>query len=396
MSDHAKLSPSAAHGWMLCSARIEAEKGFPEESSPFADEGTAAHLVRAECLRDGKEPLDYLGDIVQGGTRWFLQTRARLLPLYAGIDRLDYLIGSIRRLREHDPRHCLIEERLYFSDRFLTDVWGTLDFGAFLERDGEITVSDLKFGMGHAVYPEHNEQQLIYAALFVDSLTRAERRRIRSIRIIIDQPRIARAGGEWVIDLAFLERWIDTKLYPAVERIKSKQLKFTPGAQQCFWCKAKRQCEAYQDFNVQKLGIQFSDERAPLSLPGLQGMSAERKADIVLHKSMLIDFLSGLEASVKADALRGDPTPGLKVVDGPHGKRVWIDEEKARRALEPHLGDKAVVTKTISPAKAEEHLPRHIWKQLSSLARRGESSPILVPESDPKPRIPPITFKDER
>ena len=54
---HADLSPSAAHRWMLCPASVP----FQKQSSEYAAEGTAVHEIIERCLKDGAEPIDFIG-----------------------------------------------------------------------------------------------------------------------------------------------------------------------------------------------------------------------------------------------------------------------------------------------------------------------------------------------
>ena len=395
--DHAPLAPSAAHRWLHCHASVEAEKGFPDRSSREADEGSAMHEVRARCLRLGRDPMDYEGWVFFGGTRrGTLANVARLRKLEPGIDRIRELCGD-EPMAVSDPRYVAIEETLHFEDRALADVYGTLDFGAYF--DSGAALSDLKFGAGTPVYAENNEQQLIYADLFLDRLTKAERKRIDRIRIVIDQPRISGAGGEWVIEPDYLVRWRDTVLHPAVAAIQSRgPKKYAPGIKTCQWCKAKRACVAYQDFNLETLGVKFEDERdgKTFNTAGIAEMSIERRAYLAKHKGMLEKFLDGVAESVLEDCLSGAPVPLMKSILGNQGDRVWIDETAARKALEPHLGEKATVTKTISPTVAADLLPRKVMEGFKDLIKRNPAKPKLTTLDDKKPAYVPVKMDDER
>ena len=395
--DHAPLAPSAAHRWLHCHASIEAEKGFPDRSSREADEGSAMHEVRARCLKLGRDPMNYEGWVFFGGTRRAtLANAARLRKLEPGIDRIRELCGD-EPMAVSDPRYVAIEETLRFEDRALADVYGTLDFGS--SSTVGVVISDLKFGAGTPVYAENNEQQLIYADLFLDRLTKAERKRIDRIRIVIDQPRIAGAGGEWVIEPDYLVRWRDEVLHPAVAAVQSRgPKKYAPGIKTCQWCKAKRACVAYQDFNLETLGVKFEDERdgKTFDIDGIAEMSIERRAYLAKHKGMLEKFLDGVAESVLEDCLSGAPVPLMKSILGNQGDRVWIDETAARKALEPHLGEKATVTKTISPTVAADLLPRKVMEGFKDLIKRNPAKPKLTTLDDKKPAYVPVKMDDER
>ena len=48
---HARLSPSAAHRWLHCTAAPRREEAYPDAGSDFAKEGTLAHAYAARALK---------------------------------------------------------------------------------------------------------------------------------------------------------------------------------------------------------------------------------------------------------------------------------------------------------------------------------------------------------
>lgn len=59
--EHSKFSPSSASIWMTCAGSQALSEGLPEESSFYADEGTAAHSLAETAMQEGKNCVDYLG-----------------------------------------------------------------------------------------------------------------------------------------------------------------------------------------------------------------------------------------------------------------------------------------------------------------------------------------------
>src|SRR5574343_1107723 len=58
---HHPYSASGAEGWLNCAGKRAMEQGIPDSYSPYADEGSAAHFLGAECLAFGQNPIDFMG-----------------------------------------------------------------------------------------------------------------------------------------------------------------------------------------------------------------------------------------------------------------------------------------------------------------------------------------------
>ena len=65
---HALLSPSSAARWMRCPASVVVTRDMPEDSSPYAIEGTCAHRL-AELLLNGADgfPADEAAKVIAAG-----------------------------------------------------------------------------------------------------------------------------------------------------------------------------------------------------------------------------------------------------------------------------------------------------------------------------------------
>lgn len=82
MAWHARLGASSTKQWLTCpgsAAYVQHYKIPQRESWTAANEGTAAHLLVELCLRDGHEPADYIGRLIEivDGDGKLLHSRAK-------------------------------------------------------------------------------------------------------------------------------------------------------------------------------------------------------------------------------------------------------------------------------------------------------------------------------
>jgi hypothetical protein len=140
---HAPLAPSAAHRWMACPGSVMAERlAPPSPISSFAEEGTEAHRIFAECLLASRPVASLTRDPV------LIDPLRHALFLAA-----DVIAG----------RPFLVEQRLEPLSG-MSKIWGTADVLIFDQHGRVAAIIDLKFGAGIAV--EANAIQLqIYALL---------------------------------------------------------------------------------------------------------------------------------------------------------------------------------------------------------------------------------------
>ena len=82
--------------------------------------------------------------------------------------------------------------------------FGTAD--AIILAEDQITIVDLKYGLGVKVYAENNEQLMLYALGAVQKYS--EGRSIKSVRMIIVQPRLSHIS-DWTISIDDLNHFAD-------------------------------------------------------------------------------------------------------------------------------------------------------------------------------------------
>ncbi len=213
MGKHAILSPSGAHRWMNCPGAPAMEQGQPDPGGAYADEGTAAHFLASECLNNNCDPVQYLNrKIVVGadaetdtdGAQWAGDEET-------GFDqRQEYevdgdLISNVRtycnNVRQYADGNVLMVEFALPIGHLTGEegATGTGDVVIVADDGDELQLHDLKYGHRH-VSPEQNEQLMLYGlgALEAVNLVGYEPKRVR---LVIHQPRVFDAPGEWSLTL---------------------------------------------------------------------------------------------------------------------------------------------------------------------------------------------------
>lgn len=369
---------------MNCPGSVNAQAGLPDETSFFAAEGTAFHEVAAHCLEYGLSPYDFVGRTIPADGYEFEFTREWADFMQPGLDRVYELASG--------PNVVLIAERRVDLGPWLgKGNFGTADVIIIDLDRWQVTVFDWKFGQGKAVYPEWNVQIIAYllgawrdhgAKLFPD----ADDRDITA-RMIIYQPRIPDAGGEWEAQLSDLLSYVRNEVRPKAIATLDPDAPRVPGEKQCFFCKAKPDCRALAAANLEKAQLKFSDldEYRP-ALPDVASLTPEERSAIHLHSDLFKSWLDAVSESLRIDATHGRPTPFLKLVNGRLGSRYWYDEEVAAKRLTARLGERAYEKKLLSPAQAEKLLREDEFATVTK-GNVGQSpaKPSLVPEHDKRP-----------
>lgn len=387
---HAKLSPSSAHRWMQCPASVALESDFPNTSSAFADEGTAAHELAAMCLQEAKPAEYYRGhEIAVGDTTYTVDDEM--------IENVQRYLDIVSDLRGEDGV-LSVEVRMFIGDLTGEDnAFGTSD--AVICRDGELVVADLKYGKGVKVDADGNHQLKIYA------LAAAKRFGIihpfSSVRLAIIQPRIGHVS-ECQLSMAELETFAD-EVHSSAEVAKAchnwYQDKhsvpvryFTPGEKQCRFCKAKGACQALAEHNLRNVLSNFKsvEEVDSDDLREIEPLNADQLGALLSHAETIEGWVKALREHCSAELNAGRNVTGFKLVAGRKGNRKWNDESTAADELGVLLSSEDIYEhKLISPATAEKMLKKHNMgaDAISGLVHQPEGKPVVVPESDKRQPI---------
>ena len=148
---HAILSASSSKRWLNCTPSARLEQNFPNESSVYAEEGTAAHALGEYKLRK------YLHERVKRPTSEYEDEEMEAnTDIYA-----EFIISTVERIKETCPHPLvMVEERLDYS-YLVPSGFGTGD--CVIIADGTLYVMDYKNGKGVFVNCDHNPQMMLYA-----------------------------------------------------------------------------------------------------------------------------------------------------------------------------------------------------------------------------------------
>lgn len=381
MSQHALLSPSSAARWSRCPGSVSMTKGMPDDSSVFADDGTATHELAAWCLTDGTDAVAYLGRLIKVNGADYVVDEDRAARAQMYVDYVRSLDGEI-----------LPERRLFIGA--ITgepEAYGTSD--AVVMCPNELVIVDLKDGRGVQVDAENNEQLAIYCQAALDAYDVIGYDRVR---MVIVQPKLNHIS-EWSISVAGLAEFI-APISATGKRIMSDDLdamELIPGEKQCRWCKAKANCPALADSVQRTIGETFADlvaqteEHGPLAIP------ISTPEEVLVEKLNAVDLIEDWCRAVRAEAERrlfdGQALPGWKVVAGKKGARAWKDKQVAEIALAA-IGNLAYEKSLISPTTAEKlakakKITPEFWETLQDLITQADGKPTVAPESDKRQAI---------
>jgi len=210
MSQHATLSPSGAHRWLHCPGSVALEAGYPDDSSEFADEGTAAHFLAEQCLLQRANASEFIDmeialwadpETETSGVNFAVSLLGKKgLTISNSFTVGDDMAGHVQKYVDYVRAiggELMVEQRL--SIEHLTGepgAKGTAD--AVIVLGDEIIIVDLKYGRGVKVSAEKNEQLAIYALAALREFEFLGD--FKRVRLVINQPRLDHVS-EWDLQI---------------------------------------------------------------------------------------------------------------------------------------------------------------------------------------------------
>ena len=372
---HAKLSPSAAHRWLHCTAAPSLEAGIPDPGSPYAAEGTLAHSIAELKLR--KALIEPMGPKKFAGKLKKLQEDPAYDPemLTHADAYVDYIKSLVHRF-ESKP-YVAAETRLDLTS-VAPGCFGTAD--CLVIGNGELHVVDFKYGKGLQVEAVENPQLRLYGigAVLANSLFYD----IKTVHLHIFQPRLDHVSTETVPREQLLD-WGVFQVAP-----KAKEAYDGPGEHHagdwCQFCRAKGQCRAQAK--------QLLDTIRPYRDNDPLLLSNHDYAELLPQLTPLKSWIAQIEDAALHRLLTGEDIAGYKLVEG-RSVRTFSDQDAAFDAIVAAGYDRDLLyeRKPLTLSGTEKLIGKTKFAEIAGpYIQKPAGAPTVVPISDKRP---PYTVK---
>lgn len=376
MAKHALLSASGAHRWLECTPSAQLELQFPQSTSEYAEEGTAAHELCELTARY------WLGEISEAEYENQRDELAKDKYYNAEMqecanDYAKFVAEKTAAVRETcEDAFTALEVRVDFS-KYVKDGFGTGD--CIIVSDNVLEIIDFKYGKGVRVEAAGNPQMKLYAlGAYLEYNTLFD---IDSVRMTIFQPRLSGVQSSDEITVKELLEWAEKYVKPRAKLAYKGEGEFAPSEEVCKFCRAKAQCKARADKN-----LKLFDEAPDVLL-----LTPEDAGKILEQAGDIQSWLADLESLVSSTLLAGQPVEGWKMVEGRSNRR-FADELKVVAAMKSAGYDESLLyeRKLITLTQMEKDFGKKaVAETLGELIVKPQGKPTLAPAKDKRPEFRP-------
>ena len=377
MTAHAKFGASNAKRRMNCPGSLTAEAPFPDESSPYAELGTAAHELGEFCLVNGHEDaFAFIGEEHNGHK--VDDNMARAVQVY---------IDHIRATALLEPSLCRYEKR-FSLDKLdpPMPMFGTADCIIYGKESGTLYVLDYKHGQGVAVEVEDNAQLKYYALGAI--LEIGDKAPVNKVITVVIQPRAMHADGP-VRQYSYSR---DEIMDFGTELIDAAHESLKPDAPRlagdhCKFCKAAGTCSALRNDALAVAQDEFG------AVKDLNDLTPAEVADYLEKVPLIEEWIKSLRRHANYILESGNALPGYKLVEKRPTRRWRVENEFVAWATEEGLDDDDIYEKKLkSPSQIERIVGK---KNLpTSLVMAVSTGTSMVADTDNRPSVAILAADD--
>ena len=344
---HAKYSPSAAHRWMACPGSLKRTQALPNLDSTYAMEGTLAHTLLDWCLVNSEAPAKLLGQAM-AEVDPASNVAAEDQPLIIDQDMVDAVTVTLEYI---ETKWNELTNPTLFSEtlvKIADDCEGTADVILMSLEDHYLEVIDFKYGKGHAVEIQDNEQLLTYAVgavNMVDEAAEGDPLRFSTVRTTIVQPRGFHSEGP--IRSAHygqgqIDAWRAEVLDAITAEMESDDTVLVPGEKQCQWCPAKEVCQVRLDWKARSTfttleGFGGAASTDDLWSTPIEQLTTTQLQDILDNADSLIDRINQVRTHQMERIMAGDSDLGYKVIRGQSKRTFKLEMDETLDVLNKRL-----------------------------------------------------------
>ena len=375
---HALLSASGAHRWLNCTPSARLEENFENKQTVYTQEGTLAHELAELKLRKNYETMS---------TRKFNSELKKIKEneLYKPEmdNHTDIYAEYIKQIMYTSKAPCIFIEYKTDYSKYAKEGFGTTD--CVIIEGNTLHVIDFKYGQGVAVSAENNPQMMLYALGIYEANSIIYD--IKNVVLAIIQPRLD-SISEWNISIEDLIKWGNEVVVPKAEDAFAGIGDFIPG-EHCRFCKAKGECRARAEANLQAIEIRKTVDK---------NLLANDEIGVILKQCTDVeDWLKDLRETALNKILNGEKIEGWRAVEG-RSNRVITNIDEAFELLKKDGFDETVLyeRKPLSLTELEKLVGKKKFAELlADYIEKPKGKPALVDSSDKRPDFENKTTAEE-
>jgi hypothetical protein len=276
--------------------------------------------------------------------------------------------------------------------------------------NGNLTVVDLKYGMGVRVDAIENPQLQMYALGALEEYGILGD--FDSVTMFIHMPRL-NFVSEYHVTVADLLKF-GAEVGAAAEQVRLAQSLdlsngvsdqalgfFTAGEKQCRFCKAKASCPALRNEVTDIVsGSATAADFADLIPDAVDASTGDNYLPMAMAKVGLIeDWCKSIRAETERRLLAGIKVDGFKLVEGKRGNRRWGSEAEVEDLFKTFRmrQDEMYDLSLISPTKAEKVFKQNPkrWAKVTDLITQSVGKPSVAPATDKRSELVVSNLTDE-